>query len=124
MGRYYHGDIEGKFWFAIQESNDADYFGSQGYTPDELHYYFNSNQIPEIQEGIDNCITVLGKDKEKLDNFFKDRTGYSDKDLSDLFAEDTSSINEKLKWYARLELGQKILDCVEEQGSCSFLAEL
>ena len=23
MGRYYHGDIEGKFWFAVQSSQDA-----------------------------------------------------------------------------------------------------
>ena len=30
MGRYYSGDIEGKFWFGIQESNDADNFGVEG----------------------------------------------------------------------------------------------
>jgi len=23
MGRYYSGDIEGKFWFAVQSSTDA-----------------------------------------------------------------------------------------------------
>jgi len=28
MGRYYYGDIHGKFWFAIQASNDASYFGA------------------------------------------------------------------------------------------------
>ena len=22
MGRYYYGDIEGKFWFGVQSSND------------------------------------------------------------------------------------------------------
>ena len=27
MGRYYSGDIEGKFWFAVQSSNAADRFG-------------------------------------------------------------------------------------------------
>ena len=27
MGRYYTGDIEGKFWFAVQSSDDADFFG-------------------------------------------------------------------------------------------------
>jgi hypothetical protein len=27
MGRYYTGDIEGKFWFAIQSSDDASFFG-------------------------------------------------------------------------------------------------
>ncbi len=27
MGRYYSGDIEGKFWFAVQSSYAADRFG-------------------------------------------------------------------------------------------------
>jgi hypothetical protein len=27
MGRHYYGDIEGKFWFAVQSSFDADFFG-------------------------------------------------------------------------------------------------
>lgn len=27
MGRYYNGHISGKFWFGIQRSNDADFFG-------------------------------------------------------------------------------------------------
>jgi hypothetical protein len=27
MGRYYNGDIEGKFWVAVQSSDDADFFG-------------------------------------------------------------------------------------------------
>jgi hypothetical protein len=27
MGRYYHGDIEGKFMFGVQSSDDADFFG-------------------------------------------------------------------------------------------------
>ena len=30
MGRYYSGDIEGKFWFAVQDSDDADHFGIEG----------------------------------------------------------------------------------------------
>ena len=30
MGRYYSGDIEGKFAFAVQSSNDADFFGVTG----------------------------------------------------------------------------------------------
>jgi len=28
MGRYYTGDIVGKFWFAIQSSDDASHFGA------------------------------------------------------------------------------------------------
>ena len=30
MGRYYNGDIEGKFWFGVQSSDDADFFGKEG----------------------------------------------------------------------------------------------
>ena len=30
MGRYYHGDIDGKFWVAVQSSTDADFFGVEG----------------------------------------------------------------------------------------------
>ena len=40
MGRYYSGDIEGKFGFAIQNSNAADRFGVTGQTPNFLEYYF------------------------------------------------------------------------------------
>ena len=37
MGRYYHGDIEGKFWFAVQSSQDADFFGSEASTDWNRH---------------------------------------------------------------------------------------
>ena len=124
MGRYYHGDIEGKFWFAVQSSSDADYFGSEGYTPDELHYHFDTNNIPEIEEGIKNCETVLGEDRVALDKFFSNTDRYNDKQLSDLLGKDDKGVKDTLRWYARLNLGQKILNCVKEQGSCSFVAEL
>ena len=29
MGRYYDGDIEGKFWFGIQSSADGEFFGAR-----------------------------------------------------------------------------------------------
>jgi len=29
MGRYYRGDIEGKFWFGVQDSRDAEHFGGK-----------------------------------------------------------------------------------------------
>ena len=40
MGRYYGGDIEGKFWFGVQSSSDADHFGIEGQAS-ELNYYFD-----------------------------------------------------------------------------------
>lgn len=40
MGRYYSGDIEGKCWFGIQDSDAADRFGVTGTTPEYLEYHF------------------------------------------------------------------------------------
>jgi hypothetical protein len=36
MGRYYSGDIEGKFVFGSQSSTAADRFGVEGHTPGYL----------------------------------------------------------------------------------------
>jgi hypothetical protein len=41
MGRYYSGDIEGKFMFATQSSTAADRFGSSYYEPNHVNYYFD-----------------------------------------------------------------------------------
>jgi hypothetical protein len=38
MGRYYSGDIGGKFWFAIQDSCDAEYFGNE---PEEINVFYD-----------------------------------------------------------------------------------
>lgn len=124
MGRYYHGDIEGKFWFAVQSSDDASFFGADGYVPDELHYHFYSEHIPQIKEGISDCTKVLGTHKVSLDDYFQEGVGYNDEMISKHLKVKVENVKEILRWYARLELGQKILDCVEEQGSCSFVAEL
>ena len=40
MGRYYSGDIEGKFWFAVQSSDDADFFVATGEHSNYFDYYF------------------------------------------------------------------------------------
>ena len=51
MGRYYSGDIEGKFAFAIQNSDAADRFGVIGQTPNFLQYYFTTDDLESIKEG-------------------------------------------------------------------------
>ena len=51
MGRYYHGDIEGKFWVAVQSSTDAEYFGVQGHTS-HLDYYFEKEDAAKVLKGI------------------------------------------------------------------------
>ena len=123
MGRYYHGDIEGKFMFAVQSSADADFFGVQGQEA-YLHYYFDKDHMTSIEEGIKTCKIELGSWRKKLDKFFKKNNGWNDKMLEDQISLSPEKSKGILKWYARLGLGQKIKKCVEKNEQCSFEAEL
>jgi len=124
MGRYYSGDIEGKFWFGVQASDDASFFGGSESEPNYLNYYFDEDDLPEIKAGIKKCQEELGEYKEKLDKFFKEWEAYNDEILAKELGIPSKKVRELLKWYARLGLGEKILKSVKENGQCEFEAEL
>jgi len=115
MGRYYNGDIQGKFMFAVQSSDAADRFGSVGNAPDVLEYYFNEEHLPKINEELEK----LKDAHEKVTKFFEQVDGWSDEMLKDygLTQQDMSD-------YADYNLGKNIKDYVEENGYCYFTAEL
>ena len=119
MGRYFQGDIEGKFWFGVQDSDDANFFGVEGQFHN-LSYYFDTDNLYDIKEGIKTCKTTLGDWKEKLDDFFEKNDSYNEDMLEKQINLTDQSM---LEWYARLELGEKILKCVEENDECNFEAE-
>lgn len=129
MGRYYSGDIEGKFWFAVQSSDDADFFGVEG-QPNYLNYYFDEDNLADVEEGIQRCIDALGENKERLDAFFNSVDSYNNEGIVKFFKDkydivtNEEYVGQLLKWYARLGLGQKIFDCIKENGQCNFEAEL
>ena len=130
MGRYYHGDIEGKFWFAVQSSNDADFFGVEG-EPTYLNYYFNDQDKDKVHEGIVKLDKSLGRYKKLLDEFFESREGYNNEQLTKFLDEKNhphchseEEVKVYLKLYARLHLGNKIYDCILDKGYCNFEAEL
>tara|TARA_R100000458_G_scaffold17138_1_gene14857 strand:+ start:442 stop:828 length:387 start_codon:yes stop_codon:yes gene_type:complete len=128
MGRYYHGDIEGKFWFGIQSSTDAEFFGAEGYRPNELNYYFSEEDLKKVTHKIKICEKELGKDLGRLAKFFKEHHMYNDDRLMkhwiDEYDDYSFDVKDKLEWYARHILGVKIRKCIEDFGSCSFTAEL
>jgi hypothetical protein len=136
MGRYYEGDIEGKFMFGIQSSDDADFFGSAGFQPDYLEYYFDESNLEKIQQGLDMCLEQLGDKKQLLDDFFEEDQGYTREEVCEVLnvpvpkpgisieAHKKSKYHHYLEWYARYELGKKILDRVKSDKFCSFRAEL
>ena len=132
MGRYYQGDIEGKFWFGVQSSDDANNFGGSEIelideeTDDvyELEYFFNKEDLGTINEGIQTCITGLGEFKAKLDEVFSTSNGYNPDELARNLGVGKAKYTQLMETYARLHLGEKIKKCVEEKGECNFTAEL
>jgi hypothetical protein len=119
MGRYYSGDIEGKFWFAVQDSDAADRFGVMGYEPNYITYYFDEDNLEDVEAEIKNIEEGLGDKLGILEKFFEEKTGYNDEMLAEV-----GIAKDELRNYADLDLGKKIRDCIKETGQCSFEAEL
>ena len=130
MGRYYNGDIEGKFWFVVQSSDAADRFGSCGYEPSYINYYFNKGHINGIKKEIKAIKENIGEKELKiLEKFFDENHGYNEQMLIELFEKKKLPKTEKdvmfmISEYADLGLGKKILKCINSYGECSFSAEL
>ena len=123
MGHYFQGDIEGKFWFAVQSSNAADRFGSIGYEPSYLEYYFNEEHLPKVQEELKKIEDVVSLEKiKKLDEFFNKVNGYNDHILEEHGI--LSIWNEHKSDYADYKLGKQIEKCLLENKECNFQAEL
>ena len=129
MGRYYTGDIEGKFMFGVQSSSDADFFGVEGQAS-YLNYYYSKEDLPKVEEGIKECEGVLGEYLKHIDQFFKEKDSYNNEQLSKYLTEKLgkgvteNNVAFNLEWYARLELGREIRDCIKENDQCYFEAEL
>jgi hypothetical protein len=119
MGRYYSGDIEGKFWFAVQSSDAADRFGLQGYEPNFIQYYFEEEDLEAVETEIKAIEEKLGDKLKVIEKFFEDKNGYNNKML-----EEAGITKEELSEYADLGLGIEIRDCIKENGACSFDAEI
>jgi hypothetical protein len=144
MGRYYSGDIEGKFWFGVQSSDDASSLGGYPeyvyddgeeieYDEDEreeedaigLFYQFGPDQEDDLSEAIYGCKKELGEFLGKLDKFFEvNNNSYNDSSLALVLEVDEVKVRRLLVYYARLKFGEKIQNCLNENGQCNFTADL
>ena len=140
MGRYYTGDIEGKFWFGVQSSDDANHFGgSEIEIQDdetqevyELEYHFTKEDLGVINSGLENCKEEIGKERlQKVEAYFgpggNGENGYNPTEMAKEFGFTDSKDSEyiyMMELYARIGLGEKIKKCVEDNGECHFSAEL
>lgn len=125
MGRYYYGDISGKFGVIVQPSNDADNFGFKGVLQNYLEYIFNVSDLPNIKREIDKCRDELGEYDKKIGEYLKRNDGYcNDRELMELLGVPISKERKMLALRARKALGEKIYRCVKKKKYCHFLAGL
>ena len=115
MGLYYVGDIEGKFMFAVQSSTAADRFGSTYSEPNYVEYYFDEDQLDTIKEQLD----MLRPAYEKVDKFHSEIESFNREEMAE-----NDITEQEMSDYADYILGEQILNCVLENGSCCFTAEL
>ncbi len=114
MGRYYRGDIEGKFMFAVQSSDAADRFGSIG-NVNNISYYFDEEHLETINEQLE----LLEPSFKKVEKFFEGKNSWNTKEQ-----EEAGISSQEVSAYADYRLGLQIKECIEENGDCSFEAEL
>ena len=124
MGRWYSGDINGKFWFAVQDSDAADRFGVTGHQPEELYYHFDQEDLPGVYQELSNIAKSLGSNLILLHKFFTDNTGYTDEKVAEYLDVELDVAKKLLKDYADFELGLKIANAVQTNGQCEFTVEL
>lgn len=118
MGRYYSGDIEGKFMFAVQPSSAGERFGAQEYTG-HIQYYVDREEYDNIVEEL-NKIESTGVIK-RVKDMFDVEVGWSDRIL-----EKHNVSQEDLSEYADWRMGKQIKEFFDENPEemyCNFTAE-
>jgi len=141
MGRHYDGDIEGKFWFAVQSSDDGEYFGAIDITEENtdsdyhngfVDYVIYFSDIDRVKTGIDLCKRQLRGNYLILNEFFLSNNGYNDEMIIEHYQKtrgihiNEGFLREQLTIFARLDFGTQILLYFNENPGedCHFTAEM
>lgn len=127
MGRNYHGDINGRFVFAVQSSDAADRFGVTGVHPNELYYHYGVNDLEAIETELKEIEKKFGEYSTPIITYH-DLFGAEDQPMpleKYLLEGGYKNMSEEL-WgeYYDYYLGRQILKCIKQHGCCAFTAEL
>ena len=120
MGRYYSGDIEGKFMFAVQPSSAGERFGAQDVT-NYVEYYVDREEYDNIVNEI-NDIEKTGAVKRVQDMFAKCEHGYNDEIMKE-----NGVSKEDIAEYADWRMGMQMKEYFDnnpDADGISFNAEL
>ena len=126
MGRYYQGDINGKFMFAVQSSTSASRFGAEYHEPNYVDYYFT---MEEHYEQVTNELSQIdhkyGKYIKLIEDFFEENDSWNDQMVIEYFRKHNEKYKgEYMSEYADYRLGNQIKECLEANDYCEFQAEL
>jgi hypothetical protein len=82
MGREYNGDIQGKFWFGVQSSNDATFFHIMGTDAEEYETVWDCCGSL-CEEGDDKCPNCDGEEASEEKRDSESEVNYSFKNDED-----------------------------------------
>jgi hypothetical protein len=121
MGRYYSGDIEGKFMFAVQSSDAPARFGAEEQYSGYIDYWVPPDAIDEIRNELDSITKLSGDQIERVQKMFDNENGYND-DTMKKYGVTKQGLSE----YADYQLGKQILEFLEknEGYGCTIQAEI
>jgi hypothetical protein len=125
MGRYYYGDIEGKFMFAVQSSQAGCRFGAEEMEQSTIDYFVERDQYKNLSKEL-KLIEDSGA-VERVKNMWKGleeegELGYND-DTCKKYGVSKLDVSEYADW----KLGTKMKDFFDdnpEEDSLTFNAEL
>lgn len=119
MGRYYNGDVNGKFMFAVQDSNAHERFGAVEENSGYVDYVVYRDSYNDIVEELDKIDKVSIK---RVENMFNNERGYNDE-----IQKKYEVTPEDLSEYADYKIGvqlKEFFDKNKDCDECRFEAEL
>lgn len=120
MGRYYTGDIDGKFMFAIQSSDAHERFGAVEEESYYVPYVVFRHSYAEICAELDS-IKQKGH-VDKVDKMFNENIGYN-KDVLKKYNISEHDLSEWADYQIGLEL-KEFFDDNPNLDECRFQAEI
>tara|TARA_Y100001973_G_scaffold88643_1_gene134079 strand:+ start:396 stop:788 length:393 start_codon:yes stop_codon:yes gene_type:complete len=124
MGRYYSGDVEGKFWFAVQPSNVHERFGAIELSPSFIEYQIENT--PQILNELEKIESEMGPYLEALYQFFEEALTYNSDDVEYYLKmiglnSNADIANKMIREYADWETGIELLDYFKKNENAGHI---
>ena len=120
MGRYYNGDVDGKFMFAVQSSDAHERFGAVELEQSYVDYIVYRDSYAEICAELDSI-----KQKghiDKVEKMFNDNLGYNNERMKEY-----NVTEHDISEYADYQIGKQLKEFFDDHpdiDECRFEAEL